>query len=304
MEDIEERNRIDLNKLDNVRPNPDGSWQAACPMCRNEGSDKTGNHLRVYQSLAFHCAKYGKDKDHNLGILVMVGTVAGLEMPATISEPKVECEVIYDDSVLARLIESYDYWINRKPYGLPPEVLKQFEGGVATEFKMKDRYVFPIRDNNGKIHGFTGRYIKPILHKSVPRWKHLGKKENFIFDRQRTIDAIRATRTAILVEGPGCPLALREAGLFGVVPIFGVKPSSALLGLLISLNPDRIFVSMNNELDNTKAQLNGNEATERTLGVLSNFFSERKLIKRLPDKKDWLECDLEQRYAFKKEVHG
>ncbi len=291
-------NVIDLDKLDNVRPNGDGSYQAACPMCRHEGSDKSGNHLRVSPP-KFNCAKYTRDKAHNAAILVLAGSRSdGVSLPATIIEPKPTMEEIHPDDILNRLVQDYTYWIDR---GIPVEVMKQFEGGIALRGKMEYRYVFPMRDKNNRIHGFTGRSIKK---NPVVRWKHIGKKENWIFDRYKTIEAVRATRVATLTEGIGCPLALRAVGIHGVLPIFGVVPSSRLLSLLVALNPDRIFVSLNNEPGNDKASLNGNEAAERTMGLLSNFFAPEKLIPRLPDEKDWLDCTLDQRYIFKKELYG
>ncbi len=294
---------IDLGKLDNVRPNGDGSWQAACPMCRNEGSDKTGNHLRVYPSMAFSCAKYKDDRYHNRGVLVLAGTASiGDIGPTIIQQPSLEIETNYEESILTKLIKNYDYWINR---GISQKTMEQFEGGIATSAKLSSRYVFPLRDRNGRIHGFTGRYIRPMTDGfDVPRWKHIGRKENWVFDRANTVKAIIASRVATLVEGIGCSLALREADIHGVIPTFGVVPSSQLLSLLIELNPRRIYVSLNNEPGNKKAILTGNEASNRTVGILSNFFSPEKIILRLPNEKDWMDCSIDERHKFAKEIYG
>ena len=44
---------------------------------------------------------------------------------------------------------------------------------------MKDRYTFPIFDNNQELIGFSGRLIKH--NDNLPKWKHIGQKKNFIF---------------------------------------------------------------------------------------------------------------------------
>jgi hypothetical protein len=298
--ETQEQIQLDVGKLENILPNGDGSLQAACPMCRQEGSDKTGNHLRVYPSRAFHCAKYKNDKYHNRGILMIAGTAAISDLPSpTTNQPSLQIEEIYDEECLSRLIKDYSYWNNR---GISSETMMQFEGGIAIKGKQANRYVFPMRDRNGKLHGFTGRYIKPMNNYDIPRWKHVGLKENWVFDRTNTINSIVKQGIVILVEGIGCALALREVGIKSVVPIFGVVPSSQLFSLLISLNPKKIVVSLNNELDNKKAQLNGNTASNRIVGILQNFFSDDKILLRLPDKKDWLDSPLEDRLNFKKEI--
>lgn len=298
--EAQESIQIDLEKLENVFPNSDGSFQAACPMCRSEGSDKTGNHLRVYPSKAFSCVKYKNDKFHNRGILVLAGN-AGLQQDYSfvIAQPALETEKIYEEDSLVRLIKDYSYWNNR---GISSEIMAQFEGGVASKGKMDNRYVFPMRDRNGRIHGFTGRYIKPAYNYDIVRWKHLGPKENWIFDRQNTLKSIQAERLVILVEGIGCVLGLRRAGIKPVVPIFGVVPSSQLLSSLISLSPNKIIVSLNNEENNKKASLNGNAASKKVVEILKNFFSPEKILLRLPDQKDWLDSSIEECENFKKEL--
>lgn len=293
-----EKNIIDINKLENVRANGDGTWQAACPMCRADNRDNKGNHLRVYENMAFNCIKHKGDKEHNRGILTIAGTVGTVELPTKLVEPKLDIEQVFPESLLANLIRDFSYWEGR---GLSSTTLAKYEGGVSIRGKMKNRYVFPIRDRAGRIHGATGRYIYPIKKEwDIERWKHLGCKENWIWDRENSLKAINHTGTAVLVEGPGCPLALREVGMEGVLPIFGIVPSSKLITTLMILNVKRLVVSLNNE---PGSQI-GNEAAERTIGILSNYFSQDKLLLRLPDRKDWLDCTMEQRYKFKTELYG
>lgn len=50
--------RLDRVKLSNVVPRPDGSYNARCPACAEEGRDTKGNHLIVFPTGAFACVVF------------------------------------------------------------------------------------------------------------------------------------------------------------------------------------------------------------------------------------------------------
>lgn len=295
-------NVIDPDKLENVRHLGDGSFKARCPMCQSMGNDRTGDHLRVWLNGAFNCAPFKGDKEHNAGILALAGTKGSGNVVYIQPEPQPEVETIYPDDCLARLVRDFTYWRKR---GLSDETMDQFEGGIALTGKMKNRYVFPMRDQNGRIHGFTGRYILPISADfKVVRWKHLNASDQFVFNRAAVTKAIKQTGVAVLVEGPGCPLALAEVGIKEVLPAFGINPSSSLLSFLIPLKPRKIVISLNNEPDNHKATLKGNEAAEKVRQKLLHFFNEETVTIRLPKAKDWLDDTMDERKRFKEELYA
>lgn len=66
---------IDDSKLENVKRYPNGEIKARCPQCAREGSDKSGNHLRIDPSGKFGCVIYPKDagKEHRKQIFALVG---------------------------------------------------------------------------------------------------------------------------------------------------------------------------------------------------------------------------------------
>lgn len=295
-------NVIDLEKLENLVTTSSG-FQARCPACAENNEDsRNKNHLGIQRDGKFNCLKYSGDKQHLARILQLVGT----ESDGTISaysasspQPVLEREEIYPDSILTGLLCDYTYWIDR---GIPEEVISQFEGGVALKGKMKNRYCFIMRNDHGQIHGFDGRYLYKIREasgdfKETPRWKKLGDKNSFIFDRKNVERAVKKHGKVILVEGIGCVLALRKVGILYAVPIFGTTPSSHLLGKLIAWNPNKIIISLNNE-----ASKIGNVASEKVKNKLLQFFNEDKVVIRLPDKKDWLDCDEEQLKKFADEL--
>lgn len=300
-----EENVIDLTKLVNVRPRGDGTSDAQCPFCAANGADLKGqNHLRIWSSGAFTCVVARGDKAHNAAILSIVGTKGTGEIAAfTPPDPKPVVEEIYPDECLKRLIRDFSYWRKR---GLSDNTLEDFEGGIATSGKMKNRYVFPLRDRHGRIHGFTGRYIFPIKNDGfkIARWKHLGPSQAFVFNREKATAAIRKTGVVAIVEGPGCPLGLAEVGITEVLPSFGVTLSSQLLSYLIPLKPRKIVISYNNEPENRKATLSGNAAAKKTWYKLINFFNEETVLIDLPPQKDWMDSSIAERLAFKERLYA
>ena len=297
---------IDLEKLENKRRDSNG-WTAACPLCRSNGSDKTGNHLKVYNSGKFSCIVAPRDKDHNRGILELVGMESDGLLSSQYVQPeeKIELEEVFPDEIISRLVKDYSYWEKR---GIPASILSLYEGGVALSGKLKNRYCFVMRNAQNKIHGFDARYLYkipdkfPVGQKKIPKWKKIGLKETFIFDRFNVEKAVKRAKKVILVEGIGCVLALRKVGIDYVVPIEGVSISSALLAKLIGWNPDEIIISLNNELGNTKASINGNDASIKTKNKLLQFFNSNKIKIRLPDEKDWMDCNDEQLKNFAQEI--
>lgn len=84
---------LDPARLENVKPQPDGSIIAACPACRATGSDKTGNHLLIEASGKFGCAKNPGDKAHRQEIFKLVG-IKGSSSPA---KPRIVATYDYHD---------------------------------------------------------------------------------------------------------------------------------------------------------------------------------------------------------------
>ena len=65
--------RLDEAKLENVQRLAGGSIRAACPACRLDGGDHTGDHLLIEPSGKFGCAKYPGDGEHRKQIWKLAG---------------------------------------------------------------------------------------------------------------------------------------------------------------------------------------------------------------------------------------
>lgn len=67
------RSSLDESLLVNVKNNSDGSHQAGCPACMENGSDKSHNHLRIFPDGRFGCAAFPSDSQHRRRIFSLVG---------------------------------------------------------------------------------------------------------------------------------------------------------------------------------------------------------------------------------------
>ena len=86
---------------------------------------------------------------------------------------RISMEKTYEDSCLERLLPHYTFYNSKN---ISDDILSLFKGGLCTEGKMYQRFVFPIFNLNNQIHGFSGRYLGK--NNNSPKWKHIGVKAN------------------------------------------------------------------------------------------------------------------------------
>lgn len=266
---------IDITKLENVRFLGDKTL-AGCPVCFSLGGDRKKEHLCIQKTGAFSCVIMPGDKNHNKQILQLVGIESGTSgEDVEEHEAKIEVERTYDISLLDKLVKNYSYWEGR---GISGATIEEFRGGIATEGQMKNRWVFPIFNENEEIIGFTGRALVPEMQ---IRWKHIGQKSKWIFGG---IEEIETTKRIVLVESPGDLFMLFQNEIKDVLTLFGTNLSQTLLGKIISLNPDEIIIATNND---TKEHQAGQNASLRIMSILLKFFNHDKIKITLPIAKDW-----------------
>jgi hypothetical protein len=64
---------LDMAKLENVKEYSSGVIKAACPACREDGEDGSGNHLQIKPDGRFGCCKYQDDRKHRQRIWALAG---------------------------------------------------------------------------------------------------------------------------------------------------------------------------------------------------------------------------------------
>ncbi len=301
------------SRLENLRRTADG-WSARCPACAAEGSDTQGNHLRVWRTGSFACAKENKDGlkgitlDHNRLIRAWLyaesdpDTLASLEYEIVDPEPKLDIDKVFPESMLSKLTPDYRYWMGR---GISEEVLRRMGGGLAPadeKSKLSGRFVFPVRDLQGRIIGWTGRLVSDASF--GPTHKHLVKSSRCMFPIHDAGEEIRRTRKVVFTEGVGDGLSCASVGIRNHLDLLGLNLNARIMGFLVSVNPTHLILSLNNDaIGEAKSKNAGNKAADKIRAKLVPFFGEERVLDKPPQtRKDWnkvLVENPEEIHAFK-----
>jgi DNA primase len=196
-----------------------------------------------------------------------------------------------DDACLEGLDVSHPYMIER---GFSEEILKlhhigYYAGRDSSSF-MRGRIVFPMRDIDGKIIGFTGRSliedeVKRKQH-NIAKWLHSGglhrhyslPKRSILYGIDHAVEYVRGG-TVILVEGTIDVLRLQDTGVHNACAVLGDRLSRQQ-EMLIRQMGARVVIPM------FDADAAGKKANDN----LKSRFSENDILSvrtiDLPDGKD------------------
>ena len=202
-------------------------------------------------------------------------------------EEKIEMEKVYPDSYLDKLLPMKTFYEKR---GISAGTQDKFKCGYAGGGKMYRRIVFPIYNLDNQIHGFSGRSVTD--GENTPKWKHMGRKTNWIYPHHLSHKDIEEKEEVILVESIGDCMALYEAGYSNVLMLAGLDISAKMISYLNTFSLKSIIIATNN--DNNKDVNTGALASIKVASKLSTVF-DLSLIKINPplcnDFGEMLECD-------------
>ena len=136
---------------------------------------------------------------------------------------------------------------------------------------MKNRYVFPIFNDKHEILGFSGR---DISNKSKIKWKHLGNKSNWCYPSFINLNNLKESKEVYLIESIGDCLKLWDAGIKTAIVTFGLDVSVSILNLLLKIDPNKIYISFNNDSNKNNA---GNLAADKTYRKLLRYFDKNQI---------------------------
>jgi DNA primase len=139
------------------------------------------------------------------------------------------------------------------------------EPGLSSMYsKFRNRVMFPIANESGRVIAFTGRTLSTD-EKAGP--KYLNSPETAIYSKSRVLfnldlakEAIRVLNYAILVEGQMDCVSVFAAGFHNVIASSGTAFTAAQASLLGRLSKQVVV--------NFDPDAAGAKATERTLGLL------------------------------------
>ena len=184
---------------------------------------------------------------------------------------------IFSPSIMDNFIQDNSYWNER---GITDETLEPFKGGICPAGVMKNRYTFPIFNSTQDLIGITGRYIYNIREGSLTKkWKIKGAKKNWRYPLQVNAKILKKLKKVILVESIGDMLALWQAGYRYVMVTFGTEISLSIINLMLTLDPDQIILSFNDDSGRGDA---GNNAAKKEYKKLSKYFDQNQLRICLP----------------------
>ncbi|HZP17233.1 MAG TPA: DNA primase [Terriglobales bacterium] len=142
--------------------------------------------------------------------------------------------------------------------------LKPEAGFPSMYSKFRNRIMFPIANDSGRVIAFTGRTLATD-EKAGP--KYLNSPETAIYSKSRVLfnldqakEAIRALNYAILVEGQMDCISVFAAGFRNVIASSGTAFTAAQAALLGRFSKQVVV--------NFDPDAAGAKATERTLGLL------------------------------------
>ena len=186
-------------------------------------------------------------------------------------------EKIFDDKCLGVLLPDYDYFLKKEENApIYPETQKAYSCGLATQKKMHDRVVFPIRNRNGKIHGFSGR---DVTGRSPIKWLHDGKSNNWFYPYYTVHECREQTHEReriILVESIGDSMALYQANYANNLVAFTNNISPKLVARIAALNVD-VIVAFNNDFHKPLKENRGLQGGLNSILKLSQMIDFRKL---------------------------
>lgn len=202
---------------------------------------------------------------------------------------KMEIDQFFDHDEIKTLLPHYSFYNKKK---ISDKTLEIYQSGFSMSGKMNGRFVFPIYDHNKKVIGISGRHLLWKDVSTFPKWKHIGRKGNWIYPiylphnkNDIFLEAVENKKEIILVEGIGDSLALTEQGMLNHLVVFGLEISSKQMAFLSSLSLDRIIIATNN--DKSKESNRGLEAAIKIYLKLIESFDISKIEIKLPLMKDF-----------------
>jgi len=204
---------------------------------------------------------------------------------------KIEMEKIYPEDILNNLLPELSFYQKKH---ISDDTLNFYKCGYATSGQLFRRIVFPIYNQFGQIHGFSGRAVFWDKSSEYPKWKHIGKRADWVYPlyikrngREEIREGIEKEKSVIIVESVGDSMALFERGFKNTIVTFGLGISSKICSALVALDPDKIIIASNNDYE---GDINhGLVSACKSYLQLCSIFDPVKLEIRLPIKNDFFD---------------
>lgn len=183
-----------------------------------------------------------------------------------------------DESVLAQFDSApHAYMLDR---GFTPEIIRFFDIRYAESGEMAGRVVVPVRDEEGRLVGLSGRLVTndPKKAEKMGKWKHMFDfaSGNVLFGLDKAKPHIVTNKSMVLTEGPFDVMRAVQYGLRNVCATFGVNILPEQVDLVIQ-NTSEVYLAYDGDK-------RGREGAERVYDKLSKFADVKFMV--LPEGKD------------------
>jgi DNA primase len=195
--------------------------------------------------------------------------------------------------------------------GFSQEILRSYQVGLWQRpgTYMHDRVVFPIRDHEGFLVGYTGRTIHPesyFVERGIKfrKWTH-GRHFNLwpmsgdilisslLFNLNRSKLTVRESKKMIIVEGPLDGMKLEMAGIHNWVATLGTSFCSNHRTLLVKYGITDLYVAYDNDEERGPGKRKaGEDGLKRLQRIVGDIFNVHKV--EIPDAHDCGELSVEQ----------
>ena len=151
-------------------------------------------------------------------------------------------------------------------------LVRQSESGRDYDL-LRDRIIFPIRDNQGRTIGFGGRALDDEV-----KPKYINSSDSPVFHKQHVLYGYYESRQQratdwLVVEGYMDVIALHQADIYGAVASMGTAINESQISRLLTLNP-----TLTLSFDGDSA---GQKAAWRTLEIALPVLSDDKELRFL-----------------------
>ncbi len=166
--------------------------------------------------------------------------------------------------VLTRHLRGREYSLDD---ALEIGLLSQRDGGNGPYDRFRGRFLFPIRDRQGRVVGFGGRALS-----DEQQPKYLNTPQSPLFDKShllyaidRATDAIRKQQEVVIVEGYVDALTAHQFGYKNVVATMGTALTEQQVGLVKRLAP-RIVLALDADAAGQMAMLRAVDTLRNAVG--------------------------------------
>lgn len=292
--------------------------QAACPCSQHggDGDNETAFSWRIDLG-TWVCWSHACDETFGNDIFGLVRSVLQLNfyetvrwLDAAFKEKNIDVKGEVEDIVekkesvlhvhqplneekLRFLQQDPEYLLNR---GFDKNVLREYEVGFWSRLGtyMHDCVVFPIRDHENYLVGYSGRTVlSEGWHNErnikYAKWKHARHYDRFpvpgelftgsiLYNLNRAKDSLTSDRTIILVEGPLDGIKLEMAGIHNWVASLSTKFGIHHRTLLVRFGINKLYVAYDNDSPRgPKKERPGEKGWKRVQSVVGDLFDTERI---------------------------